>query len=304
MTGTPKVSIGFPVYNGEKYLAHALTRLLQQDFKDFELIICDNASTDRTREICLEFAAQDRRICYFRNDSNIGLGGNHTRTFELSHGRYFKWAAHDDDFPPNMLSRFVKALDEGPDDVSLVYSYCEYIDAWGNVQETDSDGVACDDQRPHKRLSHFLRRVHMYNCTYGMMRSELLRKTHIHGRYPGADYVLFAELAMVGKLVEIAEPLLRIRRHPGRSFTANTNLQALRELFSPGSGRALPFMTLKTRMKLELLRSAVLVPSSLKDKVLCTAAAAIVPQWRSFRNFGGRQKQKFLRIFHPASSLS
>src|SRR5260370_42097820 len=104
-SSSPKVSIGFPVYNGENYVANALTRLLEQDFQDFELVICDNASTDRTQEIRLAFAHQDDRIRYFRNDRNIGLAANHARTFQLANGKYFKWAAHDDGFPPTMLAR-------------------------------------------------------------------------------------------------------------------------------------------------------------------------------------------------------
>ena len=68
------------------------------------------------------------------------------------------------------------------------------------------------------------------------MRSEVIRKTRLHGSCPMADHVLFAELAMLGVLVEIPEPLLRIRRHPGRTFTANTRASALRELFAPGRG--------------------------------------------------------------------
>jgi glycosyltransferase involved in cell wall biosynthesis len=304
VTARPKVSIGFPVYNGENYVANALTGLLRQDFQDFELVICDNASTDRTQEICLEFARQDRRIRYFRNETNIGLAANHTRTFQLSSGQYFKWAAHDDDFPPTMLSRFVSAFDRAPANTSLIYSRCEYIDAQGNAQGVDSDGVAMDDPWPHKRLSHFVGQVHMYNCTYGMIRSDMLRKTRMLGLYPGSDYVLFAELAMLGILVEIPEVLLRIRRHPGRTFTANKDVKALRELFAPGQGHKWSLVPMRTRMKLELLRSAVLVPRTLRDKILCTAVAAIKPQWRTFRAFGGRQKQKLLRMFSPAAGLS
>ena len=303
-SSSPKVSIGFPVYNGENYVANALRGLLGQDFQDFELIISDNASTDRTQEVCLEIARQDSRVKYFRNGTNIGLAANHNRTFDLSRGLYFKWAAHDDDFPSTMLSRFVSALDEGPANTSLVYSRCEYIDAQGNVQGVDSDGVAKDDPRPHKRLCHFLGQVHMYNCTYGLIRSDMLRKTRLLGRYPGADYVLFAELAMLGVFVEIPEALLRIRRHPGRTFTANTDVKALRELFAPGQGHKFALVGMRTRMKTELLRSVVLVPLTMRDKILCMAVAVIKPQWRSFRAFGGRQRQKLLRMFLPAASRS
>ncbi len=296
----PKVSIGVPVYNGERYLPNALTRLLEQDFEDFELIISDNASTDKTAEICRTFAAKDPRIRYFRNDTNIGLAANHNRAFALSTGQFFKWAAHDDDFPRAMLARFVNVFEKSPPYVSVVYSHCEYIDESGNVVGVDSDNVDNDDPSSHKRLAYYLRHVHMYNAAYGLIRSDILRRTRLHGFYPGSDYVLLGELAMLGSLVEIPEPLLRIRRHPGRTFTANKTPEALRELFAPGQGHRFSRVSLKARMDIELVRSAWLVPTALREKLSCTAVALVKPQWEAFRAFGGRQKRKIYQMFSSA----
>ena len=77
----PLVSIGLPVYNGENYVRQALDSLLAQDYESFELIVSDNASTDATQQICLEYASQDSRIRYHRNEVNIGLYNNFTRVF-------------------------------------------------------------------------------------------------------------------------------------------------------------------------------------------------------------------------------
>jgi glycosyltransferase involved in cell wall biosynthesis len=291
----PSVSIGLPVYNGEKYLLQALSALLDQDFEDFELIICDNASTDGTQEICRTLGAKDSRIRYVRNERNIGLAGNHNRTFELARGEFFKWAAHDDGFPKAMLGRFVEVLRNSPPRVSLVYSRCEYIDADGNGQGIESDGVNLEDAWPHRRLAHFLKNVHMYNCPYGLIRSSALRQTRLFGLYPMSDHVLFAELAMLGILVELPEPLLQIRRHAGRTFTANRARAALRELFNPGTGQRFSVLGLRARMHLELVRSALVIPKRVRDRLLCSAVALVVPQWRSFRAFGGRQRQKLFR---------
>src|SRR5438128_542667 len=76
---TPRVSIGLPVYNGERYLRLALDSLLSQTFTDFELIISDNASTDGTTEICRAYAARDARIRYSRLEHNIGGSPNFNR---------------------------------------------------------------------------------------------------------------------------------------------------------------------------------------------------------------------------------
>ncbi len=70
----PQVSLALPVYNGEKFIEEAIHSILRQDYQDFELIITDNASTDRTEAICRDFAASDRRVKYVRNDRNLGAG--------------------------------------------------------------------------------------------------------------------------------------------------------------------------------------------------------------------------------------
>jgi len=297
-TRSPEVSIGLPVYNGEKYLTNALNRLLGQEFSDFELIISDNASTDGTQDICRLFAGKDRRIRYFRNEKNIGLAANHNRTFELSNGKYFKWAAHDDDFPSTMLARFVKEFRGAPPSVAVVYSYWEYINERGEVVGMNSDRVHKKSAWPHKRLGHLLRHIHMYNSPYGLIRASMLRKTQLHGLYPGSDYVLMSELAMLGRFVEIHEPLLRIRQHPGRTFTANTTEHKLRELFAPGEGQHFSFVSIRTRMKLEVVRSALMLPLRPRDKLLCTAVALVKPHWEDFRAYGGKQKHKVLKWFH------
>src|SRR4051812_10231830 len=103
----PVVSIGMPVYDGANYIRRAAQSILTQDYEDFELIISDNASTDETESICRELAESDGRIRYFRNDTNIGASRNYNKVFQLAKGRFFKWAAHDDECHPSMLRRCV-----------------------------------------------------------------------------------------------------------------------------------------------------------------------------------------------------
>ncbi len=92
----PLISIGLPVFNGSNFLAEAIESVLNQTYKNFELIISDNASTDSTPEICEKFASEDGRIQYYRNEKNLGAGANYDRCFHLSSGEFFKWIAHDD----------------------------------------------------------------------------------------------------------------------------------------------------------------------------------------------------------------
>jgi len=128
----PRVSIGVPVYNGESYLACALDSMLGQTYGDFELIISDNASTDRTPEICRQYAARDPRVRYLREEQNRGLAWNFNRVVEVSRGDYFKWAAYDDVCAPSFLARTVEVLDNDPH-VILATSVAALIDAQGGA---------------------------------------------------------------------------------------------------------------------------------------------------------------------------
>ena len=112
---TAKVAIGLPVYNGERYLDKAIDSLLNQTFTDFELIISDNQSSDRTEQICLDYAASDKRIRFVRQEKNLGSTGNFNFVFQASNHEYFKWAAYDDICSPTFLEKCVKLLDENPD---------------------------------------------------------------------------------------------------------------------------------------------------------------------------------------------
>jgi glycosyltransferase involved in cell wall biosynthesis len=288
----PRVSVGLPAFNGEKYLPKALDSLLAQDYEDFELIISDNASTDETGRICEKYARQDGRIRYSRNPSNIGLAPNHNRVFTLARGEFFKWAACDDEYPRQMLKRYMEAFDAAPPSVSVVYSVCEYIDELGNPLGTYSDHVDTRNAAPARRLAHLLQHINIYNWAYGLIRSEMLRKTRLLGSFPIADRVLFGELAMLGVFVELSEPLLRLRIHEGRSFTHYKDAQSLRALFDPANKTTRPFLSIEGRVQLELLRSAWQIPTRLSDKLTCVCAAVAAENWRKFKSIGGRQKRK------------
>src|SRR4030042_4089054 len=123
----PLVSIGMAVHNGERYIRQALDSLLAQDYDNFELIISDNASTDKTREICLAYAAKDKRVRYYRNQTNVGALRNFDRVFELSSGEYFMWACHDDYWKPRYLSSCLEAFNIS-EAIVLVGTECDSID--------------------------------------------------------------------------------------------------------------------------------------------------------------------------------
>src|ERR1700730_2505125 len=138
MSTTPLVSIGFFLYNGDRFLAAAIESILNQTFQDFELIISDNCSTDRSEEICRKFAAQDDRIRYYRADRNMGAGWNLRNVYFKATGKYFKWAAHDDMIQPDFLRQCIDAL-EADDSLVVAHTYTRVIDHERQVGE-NSDG--------------------------------------------------------------------------------------------------------------------------------------------------------------------
>jgi glycosyltransferase involved in cell wall biosynthesis len=110
VTHVPLVSIGLPVYNGEKYVREAIDSLLAQSLTDFELLISDNASTDDTRRICEAYARRDSRVRYLRQPENIGAGRNFEFVLDNARGKFFMWAAHDDAWAANWLEVLVSAI--------------------------------------------------------------------------------------------------------------------------------------------------------------------------------------------------
>ena len=216
----PRVSIGLPVYNGEPYLAQALDSLQAQTFGDFELIICDNASTDCTGEIARSYAAADSRIRYVKNDRNLGWIRNFIRSFELSSGEYFRWHAADDLSAPECQERCVQALDREPT-VVLAYPRTRFIDARGRRLAEPDDGLDLQSPRASRRFREIVTRLGHTNLQYGLMRAAAVRRTRMLGLYPASDMVFLAELTLYGRFWEVPEFLFYRRFHPGASSSMN-----------------------------------------------------------------------------------
>ena len=107
-----KVSIGLPVYNGENFLKYALDSLLSQTFRDFEIIISDNASTDNTPKICQEYVLKDKRIRYIRQNNNMGALWNFNFVLKQSNKEYFIWVSSDDKLHPEFLEKNIDILEK------------------------------------------------------------------------------------------------------------------------------------------------------------------------------------------------
>jgi glycosyltransferase involved in cell wall biosynthesis len=203
-SAAPKVSIGLPVYNDDRFLAQTLDCLLSQSYRDFELIICDNASTDKTAEISRSYASRDSRIRYHRNPTNLGVSRNFNLSFHLSRGKYFKWAAANDLCATDMIERCVEVLDQRPDAV-LCFAKTRIIDERGEVGADFDDRLDLQSDRPSERFRMLLEGISMVNVAYGVSRSSALRLTRLEQPYSNSDVAFLAELALHGKFVEVPD---------------------------------------------------------------------------------------------------
>jgi glycosyltransferase involved in cell wall biosynthesis len=275
----PNVSIGFPVYNGARFLEQALDSLLGQTYADFELIICDNASTDNTEEICRSYAAKDFRVKYFRNGTNVGVGRNFNRVFKLSSGEYFKWASADDICEKELLALCKDVLDHDRG-VVLAHSKTRFIDDRGSILDINDPGWNLQSELADERLRYVIHAGHWVNPHYGLIRSAALAKTRLMPSYPGGDYRLLAELSLKGKFVEIPEYHFFRRVHAGASSQNTGKVMWTMEFHRGTADRVcLPFWNLSVDHVLTIMTSGL----NIRQKVSLFAFVLRVMWWQHKR---------------------
>jgi glycosyltransferase involved in cell wall biosynthesis len=280
----PKLSLGIPVYNGAVYLRQLFDCLRAQTFTDYEAIISDNASTDATEQICRQIMASDPRFRYLRNERNIGAARNFNQVFELARGRYFKWTAHDDLLAPTYLERCVAVLDDDPDvsvchaAIQVVNANCQtlgydadlgrYVDVDGTPALVREPAGLASSSDPARRFDDVLHGMRLCSEIFGVMRTDLLRRTSLHGSYYGSDKVLLAELAMLGRIESVSEPLFIKRFHKDTSYYLTTRERAA--WIDP----AVSFRVPQMQVLKGYLRALSLVPLTPAQRVRCLSSIA------------------------------
>jgi GT2 family glycosyltransferase len=228
----PKVSVCLPTFNKVRYLPAAIRSVLAQEFRDFELLIVDDASTDGTSDAVLNF--RDSRISYIRNPQNRGLVGNWNYCLELAQGDY-AIVFHDDDLMlPGLLRREVEVL-ESNSKVVLVHAAAQSIDANG--------GVFCVS-RPHSwpaltsGLGFIARYWGLNGGGYVVMPSAMFRKSlalRLGAFNPdlkySADADLWQRMAFEGQVAFLDEMLISNRVHASQTTQKilTNSLQMLEE---------------------------------------------------------------------------
>ena len=232
---TYKVSVGMPVYNSEHWISQSIESILSQSFENFELIISDNNSSDNTSEICKDYASKDNRVFFHKNEDNIGAANNFNKVFELSNGKYFKWASSNDLCGIQFLELCVQILDTY-EDVVVASPRTQLIDKNNNVIQKLEEDLHLMQENSFDRFDTFLNKVTLNNVEQGLIRSSALNKTMLQAVYPNSDTILMSELAARGKFYQIQEYLLSRRI----TETSTTNLMSesqIAEFYSPDKSK-------------------------------------------------------------------
>ncbi|KAB2913850.1 MAG: glycosyltransferase [Hyphomicrobiaceae bacterium] len=250
----PKVSVCLPIYNGERHMQQLLDSILAQTFRDFEFIISDNCSTDRTEEICRAYAARDPRVVYSRNETNIGANANTDLLVHMARGEYWLLCGHDDIVAPTFLEKCLAEL-ERDRGLVLCHSLTQFIGDEGeqvqfkfykNFGGHDDDNPyefrlyahVAEEDDPAERFKPFGRDVYIGDHHYGLTRRAALLKTHLFEPYYGSDTVVLAELALMGRFKTIDETLFFRRIHQGGTFYLSPEEQ--QEHVAPGTNKHAP----------------------------------------------------------------
>ncbi len=200
---SPLITIGMPVYNGEAVIRAALDSILGQSFRDFILIISDNASTDGTETICREYVIRDSRVRYIRQQRNLGAGPNFSFVLQNAHTDFFMWAAADD----------VRSHDFLEGNLSFLLNHHDYVGSTspvrfrgGNFNQIMMGDASLDVEDQYERVARFFSGWHANGRFYSLFRREaIISWKYLNDGFLGADWTLMTHLASKGKLNRLSK---------------------------------------------------------------------------------------------------
>ncbi|MCX6730647.1 MAG: glycosyltransferase family A protein [Candidatus Roizmanbacteria bacterium] len=204
---SPLISVLMPAYNAEKYIAEAIESILAQTFKDFELIISDDASTDKTWDIIKKYKDKDKRIFITRNSKNRYIAENRNVLVKLAKGKYIAWQDADDISVPVRLKKQSHFLEKNPQ-VGIVGGYLQFFDEKGTKSIRK---YATSDKELRKNIFRFSPVAQ----PTAMIRSECFKKVGLYNpKYPPAEDIDMS--FRIGKFYEFAnlpQITLKYREH-------------------------------------------------------------------------------------------
>ena len=213
MSKSPLVSIGLPVFNGERFLTACLDSLRAQTYANLEIIISDNASTDGTLDICERYARMDSRIRVLHSPQNLGSAWNHNRVRQIASGKYFKWCGADDVIAQEFVQACVEVL-ETTEDAVLAFPLSIVIDDTGREIDRTRDQLPLSSPDVVVRFSALLCSwPATQNPYYGVVRRTAMERVRPLGSFLANDRCVVAELSLLGRFLQVQRYLMFRRKH-------------------------------------------------------------------------------------------
>jgi len=187
MANGATVSIGLPVYNGDTCLREAISSLLGQSYRNIELIVADNASSDATAAIVEEFSASDSRVQYFRHDQNIGAVANFDFVLKKASGEYFMWAAFDDFWDEHWIKKMVLGFEQK--DIVISFGKVKAVDQYADVIR-DCEVFSFSDRRLLRLIKYFWMEEYSGKACiiYGLFRTSFLLQRKPFSKFNASNY--------------------------------------------------------------------------------------------------------------------
>ncbi|MEO8099808.1 MAG: glycosyltransferase [Acidobacteriota bacterium] len=269
-----RVAVGLPVYNGEAYVAQAIESVLAQTHTDFDFLISDNASTDRTGEICRTYAARDTRIRYHRHPHNVGAAPNFDFAFEGTSSKYFAWIAHDDFWAADFLKECSAALDRDQSAV-LAFTQVEVIDENGTFVENFHIDHQLGSSKISERVRDAVTLRHRAFAAFGLHRSEILKTIPRLLPFVDSDRAMLARLAARGSFHQVPKRLFHSRIHSERYSSLSSSPRSQIQWFDTSSRPRLIFPN--WRLWYEYFRAVQQAPLPLTEKIRSHLQVAFCP---------------------------
>jgi glycosyltransferase involved in cell wall biosynthesis len=204
----PLVSIGLPVYNGERFLERAVNSVVEQTHRNWELLISDNGSSDRTADIAREFAERDPRVRFRAFDENQGAVANFEVVFRETTGPFFMWLAFDDWVAPTYLETCLGHLAGSPQSV-LAFAAMNVVDDTSEPFRYRFEPIDGSDSAKARRRFHSMLwgLQDPTSAVFGLARREALEKTGLIRNSNEPDRILLGELSLLGRIHQDPERL-------------------------------------------------------------------------------------------------
>lgn len=275
----PLVSIGIPTYNRPAGLRHTLECVTKQTYKNLEIVVSNNASPDdETDAIIRSYAANDDRIKYYKQDTNIGAWRNFEFVLAKATGKYFVWFADDDSCEPAFVEEIVACLEQD-DDIALAMCGVRFVDEMLGAESTMrltaiSVARTTRDWGADRRLFFDITVEHLFMCIYGVYRTSVLKGcerldfTSVWKKMIAINEIPFlSQIAVRGKIVSVPGVFKTYRSHAGSTYVRERSRL-----------RGLDYIIRNTEVRILLTLIALRSDLALRDRV----SLALTPWPSSF----------------------